>query len=160
MILVELFMARFDRRPPRIDLLADLGKYSAPILALYLGFKMMDLLLRPDARAAFAMIDLNTVLYIGELILGAVVPLVLLLKSSIRNSALGLGISAALMIIFGGSFNRLNVSVIAVNHGSLGYAPNWIEYALIPVILVCIIGFYVIISRIFLIYQHEQGTGK
>lgn len=148
-IVAELLMARFDRRKARLGLLTKLGKYSIPALGLYLGFNVVDIIERSDARKAFAAYDGYTLLFVLEIGLGIVLPIILYSKSSMVKSTKGLGFSAALVLLFGGALNRLNVSVMAIDHSPLGYSPNFVEYLYIPVVIIIITGIYIITTRLF-----------
>lgn len=148
-IVAELLMAIFDKRKPYLKLLGKLGKYSVPFLGLYLGFKVFDILERGTARQAFAAFDFRTMLFIAEIGLGILLPIILYANRRVRNSAGGLALTAALVILFGGVLNRLNVSVLAVDHNPLGYIPTFIEYIFIPLTIMLVAGIYVIITRLF-----------
>jgi Ni/Fe-hydrogenase subunit HybB-like protein len=148
-IVVELLMALFNKAKPKIDRLSVLGQYSVPILGLYLGFKIMDILERPNAREAFIRFDSHTLLLIIEIGLGILVPIILYMIPVIRNSARGLGLTAGLVLIFGGALNRLNVSVIAVDHSPLGYTPTLVEYLYIVSITIIAAGIYIITTKLF-----------
>ncbi len=153
---VELFMAVFNRREPRMKLLSELGMFNVAALALYLGFKVMDVLTRPEAFHAFFAFDIYTLLYIFEIGLGILVPIFLYANRRVRESAWGIGFTSLLVLLFGGALNRLNVSVIAYRHAPLGYFPNWVEFLMVPAIFILVVGFYVIISKLFPVY----GTYK
>lgn len=148
-IVVELLMARFNKAKPQTDRLSVLGQYSVPVLGLYLGFKIMDILERSNAREAFARFDFHTFLMIIEIGLGILLPIILYMVPRIRNSVRGLGLTAGLVLIFGGALNRLNVSVIAVDHSPLGYTPTPVEYLYILSITIIAAGIYVITTRLF-----------
>ena len=148
-VVAELLMAVFDKRKARVDLLAKLGKYSVAILGLYLGFKIVDILERASARESFFKFDVFTILFLIEIILGILLPIILFSRRRIRESAKGLAWSAGLVLIFGGAMNRLNASVLAIDHSPLGYTPTLIEYIYIPVILVLVAGIYIITTRLF-----------
>ena len=148
-IVVELLMALFNKAKPQIDRLSVLGQYSVPILGLYLGFKIMDILERSNAREAFVRFDSHTWLWIIEIGLGILVPIILYMIPAIRNSTRGLGLTAGLVLIFGGALNRLNVSVIAVDHSPLGYTPTLVEYLYIVSITIIAAGIYIITTRLF-----------
>ena len=148
-ILIELLMAAFDRRQPHLKLLNELGWYSVPFLGLYLGFKIVDILERGSARQAFAACDTHTFLFLVEIGLGILLPIILYTNRKVRSSPKGLALTASLVILFGGALNRFNVSVTAIGHGSLGYTPTFVEYIFIPLILVLVAGIYVIITRCF-----------
>ena len=155
-ILAELGMAAFDKREPRLDLAGDVGRFSIMFLALYLGFKIADIAERADARADLMAFDLKSLLFLLEIGLGVAVPIALFASEKIRGSARGLGFSAALVVLFGGGLNRLNVSVIALDHSPLGYRPNWVEYLFIPAMIVLVSGVYVILTRLFPIHASSR----
>jgi len=156
-IAIELLMAIFDKRKPKVLLLAKLGKYSVAILGLYLGFKIVDILERTKAREAFFSFNLHTFLFLIEIILGILVPIILFSNRKIRKSSKGLGFTAGLVLLFGGALNRLNVSVLALDHSPLGYQPTWVEYLYIPAIIILVAGVYIITTRLFPIMEsHDQ----
>ena len=148
-IVVELLMAIFNKTRAPIDRLSDLGKYSVPILGLYLGFKIMDILERSNARDAFLSFDLFTFLFIAEIGLGIALPIILYMNRKIRKSTRGLGLTAGLVLLFGGGLNRLNVSVIAVDHSPMGYTPTLVEYLYVLSIIIITAGVYIITTRLF-----------
>jgi Ni/Fe-hydrogenase subunit HybB-like protein len=148
-IVSELLMAAFDKRKPYLKLLDELGKYSVPFLGLYLGFKIFDILDRGTARRAFAAGDMHTLLFIVELGFGILLPIFLYGKPRVRSSKAGLALTATLVIVFGGILNRVNVSVIALDHSPLGYTPTFIEFIYIPLTVILVTGIYVIITRLF-----------
>jgi Ni/Fe-hydrogenase subunit HybB-like protein len=155
-ILVELLMSRFDKRKARMDLLGPLAMISVAVLALYFGFKVMDVLARPLAREAFFAFNVYSLLFILEIGVGILLPIFLFASRKVRESKSGIGFTAALVVLFGGALNRLNVSVIALDHSPLGYMPNWIEYTMVAATLISVIGVFVIITRLFPIYGPRE----
>lgn len=151
-IFVDLLMARFDKREPYMNLHNILAQICAAILLLYLGFKVMDVLTRPEALAAFMKFNTYTLLFLLEIGVGIFLPIVLFMQKKVRASKWGIGFTSALVLIFGASLNRLNASVIALDHSPLGYTPNWIEYLMVLALTICIVGVYVIITKLFPIY--------
>jgi Ni/Fe-hydrogenase subunit HybB-like protein len=152
-ILSELLMSTFGKRKPHMKILSNLGRYSVPFLGLYLGFKIMDVIERVGARSAFATLDIYSILFVTEIILGILFPIFLYGSKRVRLSKTGLGITASLVLLFGGVLNRLNVSVLSINHSPLGYKPNYIEFLYIPLIIMLLFGIYVILTRILPIYK-------
>jgi Ni/Fe-hydrogenase subunit HybB-like protein len=157
-ILVEFFMARFNKRQARVNLLSKLACYSIPFLGLYLGFKVMDVLERTPAREAFGRMDFLTFLYIVEIGGGVLLPMILFGIKKVRESARGLIFTSLLVVLLGGALNRLNVSVIAMDHSPLGYSPTLVEYLYIPATLMVVAGIYIILTRLFPI--DPEGTPK
>lgn len=159
-ILVELLMSAFNKTSPRLNLISELGKFSVPILGMYLGFKVMDILERGAAREAFAAMDIYTFLFVIEIVLGILLPIILYANKKARESRWGLGITASLVLIFGGALNRLNASVIAIDHQPLGYTPVLVEYLYVFAIIIISAGIFVITTRLFPIMDPPPATGE
>lgn len=155
-ILMEIFMARFNKRKARLSLLSKLAYYSIPFLGLYLGFKVMDVLERTPAREAFGRMDFFTLIYILEIGGGILLPMILFGIKKIRESIRGLVFTSLLVVLLAGALNRLNVSVIAMDHSPLGYSPTFVEYLYVPATLMLVIGIYIILTRLFPI--DPEGT--
>lgn len=156
-IACELIMARFDKRAPRMDLLTELAKFCLVFLSLYLGFKVMDILERAPARSAFVRFDTFTLLYAVEIGLGIVLPIILLSIRKVRHSRTGLGLATSLVLLFGGALNRLNVSVLSIDHSPLGYVPTVVEGLYIPTILILVAGIFIVITRLFPIFDPSEN---
>ncbi|MEW6195296.1 MAG: NrfD/PsrC family molybdoenzyme membrane anchor subunit [Bacteroidota bacterium] len=96
---------------PETNILSGLGRMVAPLLFIYLSFKIGDMVIR---KTFVYLTEFNTasVMFVIEIVLGIVLPLRLFMSPSIRKSPLGLSI-AAFLVIFGVFLNRMNNFIVA-----------------------------------------------
>ena len=99
---------------PQMRVLGSLAKYIPFFLSIYLGFKIGDMFIR---RSYVHLGDgsVQSVTFIIEMVAGLIVPFLMILFASVRNSPRWLCIATAL-IMFGVILNRTNVYLI-------GYQP-------------------------------------
>ncbi len=123
------FSAWVYRRRIEIELFAGLGKAAAVILWAYLAIRIGDLLWRgvlPDAIDG----SWQSVLFLVEISITALIPAILLSMPASRNSLRGLG-TASFLTVSGMILYRLSGSVIAVERpAGATYFPNWVEFAI------------------------------
>jgi len=126
MVVVESYLsARAFRRALELPLLMDLGRVTFVVLSIYLGIKVIDLVVR-GAWAYALTPSLEGIFFSLEVVLGILIPMALLSVNGGR-SARGLVIAAGL-VVFGVVLNRLNVSIIGMLAGShTRYVPSWME---------------------------------
>jgi Ni/Fe-hydrogenase subunit HybB-like protein len=98
---------------PETHIMSNLGSMVAPLLGIYLSFKIGDMVIR---QTFVYLTELNTasVMFVIEIVIGVVVPLRLFLSPQIQRSPLGLSI-AAFLVIFGVFLNRVNNFIVAYN---------------------------------------------
>ncbi|MDR7523679.1 MAG: Ni/Fe-hydrogenase cytochrome b subunit [Armatimonadota bacterium] len=127
MVTVEaVASARAFGRTLELPLLADLGKGTFAVLAVYLAVRVADLVQRGAWLLASAP-TLEASLFRAELWIGGIAPLVLLAAPRIRRSAPGLA-AAASLVVLGVVLNRLNVTVTGMLAASgARYVPSWME---------------------------------
>jgi Ni/Fe-hydrogenase subunit HybB-like protein len=109
------------------DLLADIAKYAAVMLVVYLVVKFVDL----AARGGLPYLTertLQTGTFWAEVILGGVVPILLFSIRPLRRKPAALFTGAAMVVLFGIVLNRLNVSMIGLYpYTGVIYTPSWME---------------------------------
>lgn len=105
-------------RPIETHLLARLSRTSVVVLALYLALRLRDLVAR-DALATLFPLTLASWLFLAEILLGVVVPMVALASPWTRQSPKRLAITQG-MVVLGFILHRLNVSITAVE-AATGY---------------------------------------
>lgn len=129
MTIFESFMSHrgFGKRL-EADLLQGLGRVIAVVLAVYAVWRAQDLAARDNLVLAFALTP-ESVLFWGEVGLGVLLPMALLVVPRVRRSERGL-LFAALLTLMGFIINRLNVAVtgMAASTGTT-YIPSWMEFA-------------------------------
>ncbi|UCB43653.1 MAG: Ni/Fe-hydrogenase cytochrome b subunit [Dehalococcoidales bacterium] len=111
-----------------LDIFSGLGKMTAYILSVYLLLKIVDLLARGDLTLIFTAYPEN-LLWWGEMVIGAILPIVLFSMPSVRQSRTWLFWTATLVVV-GLIFNRFNVSMLALGiRPDFTYFPYWMEFA-------------------------------
>ena len=111
MVIVESMLAsRSLGLKPEMDLLSRLGRITAPILAIYLAFKIGDLFVR-DAFRNLMTLDAASVMFMIELALPAVA-LRMLASPGVRRSP-PLLFTAAALVVLGVALNRINNFLVA-----------------------------------------------
>jgi formate dehydrogenase iron-sulfur subunit len=111
-IVVEMWIAKGWNRPLRIVQLAAMGKITFWSLLVYLVFRLGDLVIRGQFGSAFS--GRLSGLFIAEIVLGGIVPLVLLARTSLRTKSNVLMVGA-LLTTLGIVFNRVNVVIMAMD---------------------------------------------
>jgi len=115
--------------PEEMPMLKKLGGIGTSILCLYFVLKMIDVFWT-DAHHILLKLTWESWLYIFELLLISVIPMVLFLIPKIRNSSFGL-CSIALSAVLGLILNRLNVGIFGYfrDAGTI-YFPSLAEWIL------------------------------
>jgi len=120
--------AKYFGRQLELSLLAGLGRVMVVVLGVYLVLRVQDLYHR-GALPLLATPSPETYLFLLEIVLGVVIPLVLLSFRKVRWSPGGLYFSAVLVVL-GFITNRLNVSITGMQAASgTAYVPKWTEVA-------------------------------
>lgn len=93
------------------EVLSKLSNYVAPILGVYLAFKIGDMVIR-ETFVYLTEFSVQSVLFIIEVVIGVIVPLRMFLSRAVRNSMPGIFIASSL-VIFGVVMNRINNFITA-----------------------------------------------
>ncbi|HEY7058249.1 MAG TPA: NrfD/PsrC family molybdoenzyme membrane anchor subunit [Vicinamibacterales bacterium] len=133
-ILVEMWIARAWGRRLRVTQLASLGAVTFWSLLVYICFRLGDMALRGQWANAFS--GRMGALFLTELTLGALVPLVLLAPRTLRERPHVL-VTAAFLTTAGVVFNRVNIVLFAMTlKGSMPqvspetYTPTVVEWGI------------------------------
>lgn len=117
-----------------LHLLTDLGKVIVGVLALYLTLRLQDLAGRGALPLAFEP-TYEGRLFLAEMVLGTIAPMVLLLIPRVRTDDFGLFVSAV-MVVLGFIMNRLNVSITGMEASSgVAYFPSGTEISVTMMIV-------------------------
>ena len=112
MVIFESILAsKSFKLKPELPVLSSIARYTPVLLGAYLAVKIGDLTLRDAWSYVFAG-DVESFMYIIELTLGVLLPVVLLSIPKVRHSVKGLFISATLVIL-GVALNRIDVFLVA-----------------------------------------------
>jgi Ni/Fe-hydrogenase subunit HybB-like protein len=125
-ILESLLFSRNGRPLLPVRLRANLAKFVAVALAVYLVVRVQDLLTRGVLHEMTRWTYYSAAFY-AELVLGCVLPLGLLLSSRVRTSNRGL-YSATVLVLAGFAANRMNTAVTGLEvWPTLTYFPSLME---------------------------------
>ncbi|MBI2787143.1 MAG: Ni/Fe-hydrogenase cytochrome b subunit [Elusimicrobia bacterium] len=136
-IIESLLSARSFGLKPRMDLLAELGRLTVPLLAIHLGFKIGDMVIR-ETFVHLMKVDAVSVLFTAEVLLGLVLPLRMLVSAKVRRSPPML-FAAAALVAGGVLLNRMNTFLVAYTpaYAAKTYFPAFGEVA-VAVAFVCL----------------------
>lgn len=96
---------------PEMEVLSSLGRIVPPILGIYLAFKIGDIVIR-GTFVYLLQFNVQSVMYIIEVLFGAIIPLRMFLSETVLKSKILLFIASSL-VIFGVLLNRINNFIIA-----------------------------------------------
>ena len=112
-IFESLITSRSFKLKPETHVLSGLGNMVAPILGIYLAFKIGDMVIR-QTFVYLNEFSFPAVMFVIEVVLGIVVPLRIFMSPKLSKSPLGLFIGSGL-VIFGVLLNRINNFIVAYN---------------------------------------------
>lgn len=144
MVIVESMFAGWSfKLKPEMEILSPLSKYVLFFSGIYLTVKVTDMLVR-GSQVHLIEGSVQSYCFIAEMVFGVIVPFTMLMFERVRNTPRWLFI-AALLIVLGVAFNRVNVFLIAYQppYATTSYFPSIFEIAVT-------IG---LISTLMLIYR-------
>jgi Ni/Fe-hydrogenase subunit HybB-like protein len=125
-IFVVALTFRAFKRPLDLGLLSNLAQVVAALLGVYLLLKLGDLLLAGELGLILSSGWLS-LLFLAEIAVGVIVPLVLFGIRKARNTSTGL-IAGSACVLAGVALNRTNVAIFAYEAPSgAAYSPHWME---------------------------------
>lgn len=137
-IFESLLASRSFGLKPEMHLLSKLGAMTAPLLGVYLAFKIGDMFIR-ETFVHLTVVNTASVMFTLEVLLGVVVPLRMFLSRDVLKSP-PLLFTAASLTVLGVLMNRVNNFVVAYTPSySLGsYVPSLGEIS-VTVGFICIL---------------------
>lgn len=135
----------FKHKPP-MEILTGLAGWTMIVGFLYFVLKLWNLITEPGIGAAFdGSVAAN--MYLIEIIIGIILPLILLSRKGLRNRLNGI-FTANILVIIGIIVNRLNVGIFGLaeytSRSGFDYFPSWMEIALALAMLAFVVfGFKV-----------------
>jgi Ni/Fe-hydrogenase subunit HybB-like protein len=115
--------ARSFKLKPETEILGKLGGMVAPILGVYLAFKLGDMVIR-ETFVYLTEFTTASVMWTIEVLVGIVIPLRMFLSPSVLKSP-ALTFTAAALVVFGVALNRINNFIVA-------YTPPYAVHAYFP----------------------------
>lgn len=130
MVIFESFVSsRVFKHALKMDIISGLAKVEVFALLVYLVLKILDISIRGALPSVFAG-SMEGNMFLVEIIIGVILPIILLSLPGVRKNIYGVFISSA-MVIIGLILNRMNVSIIGMLRESRTvYFPAWSEFAL------------------------------
>ncbi len=110
-IMESLATSRSFKLKPETPILANLGSMVAPLLGIYLAFKVGDMVIR-QTFVYLTEFNAASIMFTLELLIGVIIPLRMFLSPQVGKSPLGLFI-ASVMVIIGVLMNRINNFLVA-----------------------------------------------
>ena len=126
--LESLVTSYLYKRKPELHLISRLGRAAIWVLATYLIVRIGDIVLR-DKIHFLTEGSWESNLFITELLIAVILPMVLLSMRGIRNSISGAWVCSVLVVV-GFVFNRINTSGISMISSTEAYFPSWMEVAI------------------------------
>jgi Ni/Fe-hydrogenase subunit HybB-like protein len=114
------------RREPETGLVAKLAKATMWVLMIYLGVRLVDIVVSGELAMIFSG-TWESNLFIFELLISILIPIILFSIPRVRRSAAGQWFGSS-MVVFGMVLNRINVgglTMLGVTGDS--YVPSWME---------------------------------
>lgn len=110
-IFESLIASRSFGLKPEMHILSRLGSLVAPILGIYLAFKLGDMFIR-ETFVYLTVFNTASVMFVCEILFGVVIPLRMFLSKTVLNSPVLLFIASAL-VVGGVLLNRVNNFIVA-----------------------------------------------
>jgi Ni/Fe-hydrogenase subunit HybB-like protein len=126
-IFESLLASRSLKLKPEMHILSKLGSMIAPLLGIYLAFKIGDMFIR-ETFVYLAEINTASVMFTIELLFGVIIPLRMFLSPKVLKSPVLLFIASAL-VVSGVLLNRINNFVVAYTppYSTESYFPSFGE---------------------------------
>ncbi|MDP3150405.1 MAG: Ni/Fe-hydrogenase cytochrome b subunit [Ignavibacteria bacterium] len=146
-IFESLLASRSLGLKPEMHVLSKLGSMIAPLLGVYLAFKLGDMFIR-ETFVYLKEFNTASMMFTIELLFGVIIPLRMLLSQKVLRSPLFLFIASAL-VVFGVLLNRINNFVVAYTppYSTQSYFPSFGEIS----VTVGFIAMLVLLYRFFVI---------
>ncbi len=148
--------SKYFGRQLELPILQELGRVLVVVLSVFAILRFEDLLHR-GMLGALIRPSYEMYLFWVEILLGLALPLVLLSRRSIRQSAGGLYLSSVLVVL-GFITNRLNVSITGLETSAgLHYVPKWTEVAITGAIIAAGFALFGLAARYLPIFPAETA---
>lgn len=156
MVVVEsMVAARSFKFKPEMHILSNLARITPVLLTVYLILKVSDISYR-GAWVEISKFDAAAWSFMGEMAIGIIIPLVLLIQKSVRNDHQQLFI-AMLMVVIGVAWNRANVFMVGYSppYEVKSYVPAFGEFAVTIGLISTLILCYRFVVNYFPVFPKE-----
>lgn len=141
-IFESLIASRSLKLKSEMHILSKLGGMIAPLLGLYLAFKIGDMVIR-ETFVYLTEFNTASIMFTIEILFGVVIPLRMLLSPKVLKSP-SLLFTAAALVVAGVLLNRINNFIVA-------YTPPYADYSYFPSIgeISVTVGFVAILVLLY-----------
>ncbi|MCB0832100.1 MAG: Ni/Fe-hydrogenase cytochrome b subunit [Bacteroidetes bacterium] len=159
MVIVEsLAASRSFGLKPEMEVLGRLGRLVAPLLGIYLAFKLGDMFIR-ETFVYLNEFTIESVMWMLEVVLGVVVPLrILLSRKATRHR--GWLFTAAFLVVVGVALNRINNFIVAYTppYAQARYSPSIGEISITVGLIAILILLYRFVVINFPVISLPDGS--
>lgn len=159
MVIVESMLAsRSFKMPPEMPVLSELARMIPPLLGIYLGFKIGDMVIR-ESFVYLAELNTVSVMFALEVVGGVIIPLRMLLSPTVRKSP-PLLFTAALLVVLGVLLSRINTFITAYNppYSTQPYFPSFGEISVTVGFIALLMLAYRFMVLHFPVISSEEGV--
>ncbi len=123
-IFESLIASRSLKLKPEMHILSKLGSMIAPLLGIYLAFKLGDMFIR-ETFVYLAELNTASIMFTIEILFGVVIPLRMLMSTKVLKSP-ALLFTASALVVLGVLLNRINNFIVAYNppYATATYFPS------------------------------------
>jgi Ni/Fe-hydrogenase subunit HybB-like protein len=151
--------SKYFGRQLELPILKELGRVMIVVLAVYGILRFEDLFHRGVLKQVFQP-SYETWLFLLEISMAIVAPLILLSIKKVRETPTGLYISA-ILVVLGFITNRLNVSITGMETSAgLRYVPKWTEYGITAAIVAAGFALFGLAVKYLPIFPEEKEHEK
>jgi len=133
-------------------IIAELAWFIPWVLGIYLVLKLGELLITDELHLLFTS-GIYSVLFLTELAIGVIIPIILFSFDKVRRSRVG-ALIGALMVLAGVVLNRFNASWFAIRPvaGEI-YKPHWMEVAILIGVAASAVLIYSLVAHYFPVFD-------
>ena len=156
-IFESLLASRSFGLKPEMEILSKLGSMVAPLLGIYLAFKIGDVVIR-ETFVYLAHPTTASIMFLIEVVVGIVLPLRMFLSRTVLKSPFWIFVASSL-VIFGVLLNRVNCFIVAYTppYALNSYFPSIGEFSVTIGFVSLLILFYRVAVLIFpVISVHKE----
>jgi Ni/Fe-hydrogenase subunit HybB-like protein len=126
-IFESLIASRSLGLKPEMHILSKLGSMIAPLLGIYLAFKIGDMFIR-ETFVYLSVLNTASVMFTIEMLFGVIIPLRMFLSPKVLKTP-SLLFTASALVVFGVLLNRINNFVVAYSppYSTESYFPSFGE---------------------------------
>jgi Ni/Fe-hydrogenase subunit HybB-like protein len=162
MVIVESMLAsRSFKLPPEMPVLSRLARMIPPLLGIYLGFKIGDMVIR-ESFVYLTQFNTVSVMFVLEVVGGVIIPLRMLLSPKVRTSP-PLLFTAAMLIVLGVLLSRINTFITAYTppYAAEPYLPSFGEISVtVGLVALLVLAYRFMVLNLPVISSGEEAPPR